>query len=76
VAADPLSTFSVDVDTASYANMRRFLTNGNLPPLDAVRIEEFINYFRFDYREPAAGQPFPVSTEWRRVRGILPTTWR
>ena len=63
VAADPLSTFSVDVDTASYANMRRFLTNGDLPPLDAVRIEEFINYFRFDYREAPAGQPFSVSTE-------------
>jgi Ca-activated chloride channel family protein len=63
VAADPLSTFSVDVDTASYANMRRFLTNGNLPPIDAVRIEEFVNYFRFDYREPAADQPFSVSTE-------------
>ena len=63
VAADPLSTFSVDVDTASYANMRRFLTNGNLPPLDAVRIEELINYFRFDYREAPAGQPFSVSTE-------------
>ena len=55
VAADPLSTFSVDVDTASYANMRRFLTNGDLPPLDAVRIEELINYFRFDYREAPAG---------------------
>jgi Ca-activated chloride channel family protein len=43
--------------------MRRFLTNGNLPPLDAVRIEELINYFRFDYREAPAGQPFSVSTE-------------
>jgi Ca-activated chloride channel homolog len=63
VAADPLSTFSIDVDTASYANMRRFLTNGNLPPPDAVRIEELVNYFRFDYREPSAGQPFSVATE-------------
>jgi Ca-activated chloride channel family protein len=63
VAADPLSTFSIDVDTASYANMRRFLTDGTLPPLDAVRIEEFINYFRFEYREPAGNQPFSVSTE-------------
>jgi Ca-activated chloride channel family protein len=63
VAADPLSTFSIDVDTASYANMRRFLTNGTLPPLDAVRIEEFINYFRFEYREPPGDQPFSVSTE-------------
>ena len=63
VVADPLSTFSIDVDTASYANLRRFLTTGNLPPLDAVRIEELVNYFRFDYREPSAGQPFSVSTE-------------
>jgi Ca-activated chloride channel family protein len=75
VAVEPLSTFSIDVDTASYANMRRFLTNGNLPPLDAVRVEEFINYFRFDYREPSAGQPFSVSTElaacpWNRAHHL------
>jgi len=44
----PLSTFSIDVDTASYANVRRFLTSGRLPPPDAVRIEEMVNYFRYD----------------------------
>ena len=52
VADSPLSTFSVDVDTASYANVRRFLRSGQLPPKDAVRIEELINYFRFDYPAP------------------------
>jgi Ca-activated chloride channel family protein len=63
-AADqPLSTFSVDVDTASYANVRRFLNEGRLPPADAVRIEELINYFRFDYGQPAAGTPFAITTE-------------
>ena len=46
---DPLSTFSIDVDTASYANVRRFLNGGSMPPPDAVRIEEMINYFRYDY---------------------------
>jgi Ca-activated chloride channel homolog len=46
----PLSTFSIDVDTASYSNMRRFLNNGNLPPKDSVRIEEFVNYFNYDYK--------------------------
>ena len=49
---DPLSTFSIDVDTASYSNVRRFLNDGALPPRDAVRIEELINYFRFDYPRP------------------------
>jgi len=63
VADDPLSTFSIDVDTASYANVRRFLNNGSLPPRDAVRIEELINYFRFDYARPTNGAPFSVSTE-------------
>ena len=63
VADDPLSTFSIDVDTASYANVRRFLNNGSLPPRDAVRIEELINYFRFDYVRPTDGVPFSVSTE-------------
>ena len=48
----PLSTFGADVDTASYTNVRRFLSNGQLPPPDAVRIEEFVNYFRFDYAQP------------------------
>jgi Ca-activated chloride channel homolog len=63
VTADPLSTFSIDVDTASYANTRRFLMLGSLPPAGAVRIEELINYFRFDYPQPQGGQPFSVTTE-------------
>ena len=53
VSDHPLSTFSIDVDTASYSNVRRFLTSGTLPPPDAVRIEELINYFHFDYAAPA-----------------------
>ena len=60
---NPLSTFSVDVDTASYSNVRRFLTAGQLPPKDAVRIEEMINYFGYDYPQPAGGEPFSVTTE-------------
>jgi len=60
---DPLSTFSIDVDTASYANVRRFLNGGSLPPRDAVRIEELINYFRFEYPRPVTGVPFSVTTE-------------
>lgn len=63
VRADPLSTFSIDVDTASYANVRRFLNEGRMPPADAVRIEEMINYFRFDYPQPRPGLPFSVTTE-------------
>jgi Ca-activated chloride channel family protein len=63
VTQDPLSTFSIDVDTASYANVRRFLNSGSLPPRDAVRIEELVNYFRFDYARPANGAPFSVTTE-------------
>ena len=63
VANDPLSTFSIDVDTASYANVRRFLTDGSLPPPGAVRIEELINYFRFDYPQPDGHDPFSVTTE-------------
>ncbi|MEM7152942.1 MAG: von Willebrand factor type A domain-containing protein [Myxococcota bacterium] len=64
VAADfPLSTFSVDVDTASYSNARRFLSRRQLPPADAVRIEEMINYFEYDYAEPAGPHPFSVTAE-------------
>ena len=59
----PLSTFSIDVDTAAYANVRRFLRDGELPPADAVRLEELINYFAYDYPDPAAGIPFSVVTE-------------
>jgi len=63
VTQDPLSTFSIDVDTASYANVRRFLNDGSLPPRDAVRIEELVNYFRFDYPAAADDVPFAVHTE-------------
>ncbi len=59
---DPLSTFSIDVDTASYANVRRFLTTDQLPPVDAVRIEELINYFSYRYPEPQGSDPFSVTT--------------
>jgi Ca-activated chloride channel homolog len=60
VAQDPRSTFSVDVDTASYSIVRRFLNGGQLPPRDAVRIEELINYFTYAYPPPADGRPFAV----------------
>ena len=63
VSTDPLSTFSVDVDTASYANVRRFLNDGQLPPAGAVRIEELINYFRFEYATPRNAAPFSITTE-------------
>lgn len=63
VSHNPLSTFSIDVDNASYSNIRRFINNGQLPPADAVRIEEMINYFRFDYPEPQGEHPFSVYTE-------------
>jgi Ca-activated chloride channel family protein len=62
-AASPRSTFSIDVDAASYTNVRRFLTNGQRPPPDAVRIEELLNYFRYDYPEPRGGAPFSVTTD-------------
>ena len=63
VTDDPLSTFSIDVDTASYSNVRRFLNQGTLPPADAVRIEELVNYFRFSYKDSQEGAPFSVTTE-------------
>ncbi|MCB1309111.1 MAG: VWA domain-containing protein [Leptospiraceae bacterium] len=63
VAQQPLSTFSADVDTASYSIVRRFLNNGSLPPAGAVRIEEMINYFNYSYSPPADGKPFAVHTE-------------
>jgi Ca-activated chloride channel family protein len=69
VTAEPLSTFSIDVDTASYSNVRRFLSEGRLPPADAVRTEELVNYFRFAYREPAGDAPFSVTTE------LAPCPW-
>lgn len=63
VINDPLSTFSVDVDRASYSNIRRFLTQNQKPPIDAVRIEEMINYFDYDYPQPKDGHPFSVTVE-------------
>jgi len=60
---NPLSTFSIDVDAASYSNVRRFINNGQRPPKDAVRIEELINYFDYDYAQPKGDDPFAVITE-------------
>ncbi|HKO90011.1 MAG TPA: von Willebrand factor type A domain-containing protein, partial [Polyangiaceae bacterium] len=59
----PLSTFSIDVDTASYSNVRRFLQQGQLPPSGAVRVEELVNYFPYAYAEPSGDAPFSVTTE-------------
>ena len=59
----PLSTFGADVDTASYTNVRRFLSSGQLPPKDAVRVEELINYFQFGYAAPRDGRPIALTTE-------------
>jgi Ca-activated chloride channel family protein len=59
----PLSTFGADVDTASYTNVRRFLSSGQLPPRDAVRVEELINYFQFGYASPRDGRPIALTTE-------------
>lgn len=70
VAAEPVSTFSIDVDTASYANVRRYLNDGDLPPRDAVRIEELINYFDYDYALPADRQtPFAATV------ALAPAPW-
>lgn len=60
---EPLSTFSIDVDAASYSNVRRFINNGQRPPSDAVRVEEMINYFRYDYAQPIDEHPFNIVTE-------------
>jgi len=62
-AQNPLSTFAIDVDTASYANVRRFLNQGRLPPVDAVRIEELLNYFPYRYAPPAGADPLGVTLE-------------
>src|SRR6266576_1132333 len=71
VAADPLSTFSIDVDRASYSNMRRFIMqDGQLPPRDAVRIEELVNYFPYDYSEPESDDPLAIHTE------VAPAPWK
>lgn len=63
VTDNPLSTFSIDVDAASYSNMRRFLNAGELPPAGAIRIEEMVNYFHYEYPQPKDGSPFSVNTE-------------
>jgi len=73
---NPLSTFSIDVDTASYANVRRFLTSSRLPPPNSVRIEELVNYFRYDYPQPKGNDPFSVNMEvaecpWRENHLLL-----
>jgi Ca-activated chloride channel homolog len=75
-ADNPLSTFSVDVDRAAYSNVRRFLRDGQRPPRDAVRIEEMVNYFTYDYPEPSGAQPFSVTTEvaacpWNEKHRVL-----
>ncbi|MBN2676228.1 MAG: VWA domain-containing protein [Alphaproteobacteria bacterium] len=70
VETDPVSTFSIDVDTASYANTRRYLKDGILPPKDSVRIEEMVNYFDYDYTLPTTKeQPFQPTIE------VFPTPW-
>jgi Ca-activated chloride channel family protein len=69
VAQHPLSTFSVDVDTASYANVRRFLNEGQRPPVGAVRIEEMVNYFPYDYAGPKGKEPFAAHLE------VTPAPW-
>jgi Ca-activated chloride channel homolog len=76
VKKSPLSTFSIDVDNASYSNIRRFINTGEMPPSDAVRIEEMINYFKYDYPEPSGEHPFSVSTElavcpWNKKHWLL-----
>lgn len=63
VTDNPLSTFSIDVDAASYSNVRRFINNGQLPPAGAVRIEEMINYFSYKYPQPNDDAPFSINTE-------------
>lgn len=75
-AGNPLSTFSIDVDTASYANVRRFLRSGSMPYADAVRIEEMVNYFKYDYPGPTGEVPFSVISEltdcpWNKGHKLL-----
>ncbi|HLS47508.1 MAG TPA: VWA domain-containing protein, partial [Gemmatimonadales bacterium] len=65
--SNPLSTFSIDVDRASYSNVRRFLMQGQLPPADAVRIEELVNYFTYEYAEPTGEHPFSVAADVARA---------
>jgi Ca-activated chloride channel homolog len=62
VKVDPVSTFSIDVDRASYSNIRRYINQGELPPVDAVKIEEMVNYFEYDYPQPTDEHPFSINT--------------
>lgn len=76
VVQEPVSTFSIDVDTGSYANIRRFINQGQLPPKEAVRVEEMMNYFSYDYPHHNPQHPFTVSTEmaatpWRKESYLL-----
>ncbi len=76
VSDHPLSTFSIDVDAASYSNVRRFLQNGKLPPAGAVRTEEMINYFKYDYPQPTGKDPFSINTvlsecPWNKENKLL-----
>ncbi len=63
-ATAPLSTFSIDVDNASYTNIRRFINNGQTVPKDAVRVEEMINFFKYQYPQPQNSEPFSINTEY------------
>jgi Ca-activated chloride channel homolog len=63
VKKEALSTFSIDVDRASYSNMCRFINQGVVPPQDAIRVEELINYFEYDYPQPTGNDPFTINTE-------------
>jgi Ca-activated chloride channel family protein len=72
---NPLSTFSIDVDAASYSNMRRFINNGQRPPKDAVRIEEMVNYFKYEYPQPAGRIRFPSTPKFRMHLGIRIISW-
>jgi Ca-activated chloride channel family protein len=76
VLKNPLSTFSIDVDTASYANLRRFIKSNSVPPKDAVRIEEMINYFSYDYPQPEGKDPFSINVNisdcpWKAENKLL-----
>lgn len=73
---DPLSTFSIDVDAASYSNIRRFINQGEMPPKDAVRIEEMINYFNYNYPKPTGNDPVRITTEvgicpWNKTHHLV-----
>lgn len=73
---DPLSTFSIDVDKASYSNVRRFLMQGQMPPADAVRVEELVNYFPYNYPQPADNVPFSIRTQylecpWNKAHNLI-----